>query len=171
MEILAPALACPLGAWGILGNHDAIEEVPYLERLGIRMLVNESVALERDGQQLWLVGLDDPHFYGTHDFQRALSGVPAAACKIGLIHSPEISAEAKRHGIALYLAGHTHGGQLCLPGGHAPYQNARCPARLARGEWREGRMVGYTSVGAGSSGLPARLNCDPEIALLELQPA
>ena len=74
---LMPALACRFGIYGILGNHDFIEMVPAIERSGVRMLLNEAVALEADGSTLWLVGLDDAHFYGMEDFDRAGRGIPA----------------------------------------------------------------------------------------------
>lgn len=171
MAVLAPELRCELGCYGILGNHDFIEEVPYLERLGIRMLVNEAAAVEHGGEAIWLAGVDDCHYYGTHDLARAFGAVPAEATTIGLVHSPELASELAGRSVELYLTGHTHGGQLCLPGGLAPYRNARCPSRMVRGLWREGRMLGYTSAGTGSSGLPARLNCPPEIAIHELRRA
>jgi predicted MPP superfamily phosphohydrolase len=144
---MMPALTCELGVYGILGNHDFIEQVPYLEQAGVRMLVNEAAPLQRGDQRLWLVGLDDCHFYGAHDFDAALAEVPDDACKVALIHSPELVEEAQTRGIALYLTGHTHGGQLCLPGGFAPYINARCPRDRTRGQWRCGPLVGYTSAG------------------------
>jgi len=67
------------------------------------------------------------------------------------------------------LAGHTHGGQICLPGGYALTWDARCPRRLAAGPWTYGAMMGYTSVGSGSSVVNARLNCLPEITVHELR--
>ena len=69
------------------------------------------------------------------------------------------------------LCGHTHGGQICLPGGYALTWDARCPRRLAAGAWTYGGMTGYTSVGAGSSVVNARLNCLPEITVHELRRA
>lgn len=168
---LVPALDCELGAWAILGNHDFIEQLPGMERLGLRTLVNEAARLERGNEAIYLVGVDDPHFYGTHDFERALVTVPRNACKIALVHSPEVGELAARHEIALYLAGHTHGGQLCLPGGLAPYVNARCPRARIRGHWQVGSMRGYTSAGTGSSGLPVRFNQRPEIAIHTLRSA
>ncbi|MCK7581816.1 MAG: hypothetical protein MZV65_43480 [Chromatiales bacterium] len=63
------------------------------------------------------------------------------------------------------LCGHTHGGQICLPGGFPLTWDARCPRRLAAGAWRHGALLGYTSVGAGTSVVNARLNCPPEITV------
>jgi len=171
VRALMPALTCEHGVYGILGNHDFIEQVPFLEQLGLTMLVNEAVAIQRGGQKLWLVGVDDPHFYGTHDLGRAMEGLPDDACTVGLIHSPELADVAEQARIDLYLTGHTHGGQLCLPGGIPLYRNARSPARMVAGRWHLGRMQGYTSAGTGSSGWPVRLNCPPEVAVHVLRRA
>jgi predicted MPP superfamily phosphohydrolase len=67
------------------------------------------------------------------------------------------------------LSGHTHGGQLCLPGGIPIKLEARLPRSMGRGAWRYAEMAGYTSVGAGTSLLPVRLNCPPEITLHTLR--
>ncbi|NOY62476.1 MAG: metallophosphoesterase, partial [Gammaproteobacteria bacterium] len=66
------------------------------------------------------------------------------------------------------LCGHTHGGQICLPGGYALTWDARCPRSMSAGAWRYHRMVGYTSVGSGASVVDVRLNCPPEITLHRL---
>lgn len=165
LAALAPALACRLGVFGILGNHDLIEMVPMVERAGVRLLLNESARLAQDGAAVWLAGLDDAHFFGLHDFAKALRGVPADAFRVLLVHSPELLPEAAAHGFALYLTGHTHGGQICLPGGFAPYMNIRCHPDLIAGAWQYGAMRGYTSAGVGASGVFARFFCPPEIVI------
>jgi len=167
LAALAPALACRLGVFGILGNHDLIEMVPMIERAGVRLLLNESVQLAHAarGAAVWLVGLDDAHYFGLHDFDRALRDVPADAFRVLLVHSPELLPEAAAHGFGLYLTGHTHGGQICLPGGFAPYMNIRCHPDLISGAWRYGTMRGYTSAGVGASGVFARFFCPPEIVI------
>ena len=63
MTKLMEVLRCPDGVVGILGNHDFIEMVPGFEAMGIRMLLNESLPVERNGDRLWIVGLDDAHYY------------------------------------------------------------------------------------------------------------
>jgi predicted MPP superfamily phosphohydrolase len=173
LAVLAPALACRLGVFGILGNHDLIEMVPMIERAGVRLLLNESVRLAHAvrGATVWLVGLDDPHFFGLHDFDKALRGVPSDGFRVLLAHSPELLPEAAAHHIHLYLTGHTHGGQICLPGGFAPYMNINCPPDLISGAWRYGAMQGYTSAGVGASGVFARFFCPPEIVIHELTAA
>lgn len=179
---LLPELQCRFGIFGILGNHDFIEMVPILERMGIRMLLNESVALRQDSQELWLTGLDDVHLYGLHDMDKAMGDIPpdSEAPRIALIHSPELIPEAAAAGFDLYLTGHTHAGQICLPNGWAPLINARCPRRHTAGAWQFGTretgaagqgMAGYTSAGTGSSGVFVRFFCPPEIVVHRLQRA
>jgi uncharacterized protein len=156
------------GVFAILGNHDESEIAVELEGLGVRMLINEAVEINRGGEGLWVVGVDDPHRYGCHDLDGALESVPAGAFKLLLAHSPEIFIEAAEAGVDLYLCGHTHAGQICLPGIGAPLMNADCPRSYTRGRWRHGGMHGYTSAGVGSSLLPVRYNCPPEITVIEL---
>jgi predicted MPP superfamily phosphohydrolase len=80
-------------------------------------------------------------------------------------------AEAAAAGVDFYCCGHTHGGQIRIPGLPPPVYNAACPRALAAGPWRVGAMVGYTSRGVGASGVPARFCCPPEITVLELRSA
>jgi predicted MPP superfamily phosphohydrolase len=168
VETLVNALQCEFGVIGILGNHDFIEKVPLLENLGIRMLINESLPLHRGGSVIWLVGLDDPHFYGLHDLSKALANIPRPEIKILLVHTPEIIPAAAAAGLDYYLCGHTHGGQVCLPGGIPIFYNAHCGRKYIAGAWKFNGMPGYTSRGTGSSGLPVRFCCPPEITLHHL---
>lgn len=165
LATLVPALGCRFGVHGILGNHDFIEMVPMIERAGVPLLLNEAVPLESNGSVLWLVGLDDAHFYGLQDFDKALDGVEHDATRLLLVHSPEVIPEAAARGFSFYLTGHTHAGQICLPGGYAPYLNARCERHQMAGAWRYGEMQGYTSSGVGASGVFVRFFCPPEIII------
>ncbi len=153
------------GALAILGNHDIIEIVPHLEEAGMRVLLNENVAVERDGQRLWFAGIDDPHFYRTHDLAAARRGIPHGECAVLLSHSPETYDEARRLGFSFMLSGHTHGGQVCLPGGFALIRNGHCPSAMSCGAWTHGTLRGYTSRGTGSCGSAVRFNCPPEATL------
>jgi predicted MPP superfamily phosphohydrolase len=155
----------PQTRFGVLGNHDFIEKVAFLENAGLPILLNESACLERAGRRLWICGVDDPHFFQTHDLARARAAVPPGEIAVLLSHSPETWREAADCGYALMLSGHTHGGQLCLPGGFPLIVNAPVPRRLVAGPWREGAMAGYTSRGTGSCGVAARLFCPPEITI------
>ena len=168
MEKVVRHIHAPDGMYGVLGNHDAYEEVAALEHLGIRMLRNAALPLRRAGETVWLAGIDDPHYYECDDLESACASVPSGACSILLAHSPERYAEAAARGIALYLCGHTHAGQMCIPHLGAPMVNARCPRAYAAGRWQHGRMQGFTNAGAGCSCVQARFGCPPEIALLEL---
>ena len=156
------------GVLGILGNHDEADMAPELEKLGIRMLVNDAVAVEREGSRFWVLGVDDTHCPAYSDLNAALSTVPTDGFKVLLAHSPEIYNEASLAGINLYLCGHTHAGQIRLPGGGALIVNATCPRSYTAGLWRHGSMLGYTSAGVGSALLPVRYNCPPEINVIEL---
>ncbi len=169
MRRLRQHIKAPIFA--VLGNHDFLESVEPLEALGIRFLLNEHTLLRHAGAALALIGIDDPNIYRTHDLSRALAGVPAGVPRILLSHSPSIFKEAMAAKLDFVLAGHTHGGQICLPGGWIVLRNDSSPRRLLRGAWRVGDTQGYTSPGTGSCGVPLRLFCQPEITLHVLQSA
>lgn len=154
--------------YGILGNHDFIEMVPELEALDMRILLNESEPIEHQGAVVHLVGIDDPHYYSADNLEKAADGVPLDAVSILLAHSPEIYLHAAYAGFDLMLCGHTHGGQICLPGGVPLTYNAKCPRALGKGAWRWEELQGYTSTGSGSCVLPVRFNCPPEITVHRL---
>jgi predicted MPP superfamily phosphohydrolase len=151
--------------YGILGNHDTIRMVPALEAMGIRMLINETEILERSGERIHLAGIDDAHFYRLDNIEKTALQIPAAEFAILLSHTPEVYRQAAHAGFSMLLSGHTHGGQICLPGAIPITLDSVLPRRLGSGAWRYNEMFGYTSVGVGSSLLPARLNCLPEITL------
>ena len=154
--------------YGVLGNHDTVRMVPALEEIGIRMLLNESDAIERNGEQIHLVGIDDAHYYRVDNIEKAASSLPAADFSILLSHTPEIYRQAAHAGFQVLLSGHTHGGQICLPGAIPIILDSVLPRRMGAGAWMYRGMVGYTSVGVGSCILPVRLNCPPEITLHRL---
>ncbi|MBJ7260077.1 MAG: hypothetical protein JHD33_11115, partial [Chthoniobacterales bacterium] len=164
-DIRRIAAALGPGALAVLGNHDLIEIVPHLEKAGLRVLLNENTAIGRGGEKLWFAGIDDPHFYRTHDVEATRRGIPQGACSVLLSHSPETYDGARHHGFNFMLSGHTHGGQICLPGGFAVVRNGRCPAAQFVGAWTHQGLHGYTSAGTGSCGVPARFNCPPEITV------
>jgi hypothetical protein len=70
----------PLGIYGVMGNHDDRNAIPAIERLGLRLLLNKSVALERGGQTIHLVGVDESTFYRKHDLKKAFQDVPFSRC-------------------------------------------------------------------------------------------
>jgi predicted MPP superfamily phosphohydrolase len=149
----------------VLGNHDSARMVPGIEALDIKVLVNESVAIPRGGAAIHVAGVDDAHFYRADNIEKASAAIPLDAYSILLTHTPEIYRQAAHAGFNLLLSGHTHGGQICLPGGIPITLDSVLPRRLGKGAWRHHDMHGYTSVGAGVSVVPVRFNCPPEIAL------
>jgi predicted MPP superfamily phosphohydrolase len=154
--------------YAILGNHDTIRMTPGLERMGIRVLLNESYAIERGDARIHLVGVDDAHFYRADNLEKATATVPHDEFSILLSHTPEIYRQAAHAEFNVLLAGHTHGGQICLPGGIPITLDSKLPRSLGSGPWVYGNMNGYTSVGAGSSLVPVRFNCPPEVTLHRL---
>jgi predicted MPP superfamily phosphohydrolase len=154
--------------YAILGNHDSIRMVPTLEAMDIRVLLNESVSLVRGGETIYLAGIDDPHYYRADNLEKACDNIPLDAASILLSHSPEIYRNACHAGFDIMLSGHTHGGQICLPGGFPLMCNIRSPRRYCRGYWRYHGLQGYTSVGSGASVVDARINCPPEITIHRL---
>ena len=155
--------------YGVLGNHDTIRMVPGLEELGIRMLLNECEAISRGDEAIYLAGIDDAHYYRVDNIEKAASEIPDNGFSILLSHTPEIYRQAAHAGFDLLLSGHTHGGQICLPGSIPISLDSVLPRYMGSGPWKYGNMVGYTSVGVGSSIVAVRINCLPEITLHHLR--
>jgi predicted MPP superfamily phosphohydrolase len=151
--------------YGVLGNHDTIQMVPAMEAMGMEILLNECKAIARGDQRVYLAGIDDAHFYRVDNIEEAALEIPHGEFSILLSHTPEVYRQAANANFNLMLSGHTHGGQICLPGSIPIKLEAVLPRRMGAGAWRYQNMTGYTSVGAGSSVLPVRLNCPPEITL------
>ncbi|MBW2368429.1 MAG: metallophosphoesterase [Deltaproteobacteria bacterium] len=165
---IVAAVDRPGRIYGVLGNHDTQAMVPPLERIGIRILANQSVILQKDGDALQLTGVDDPHDYLTPMAIRSMK-LSGSHCKVLLAHSPELYQPAEACGFSLYLCGHTHGGQICLPGGIAILTFTNTGRHFYRGLWRYGAMAGHTSPGCGAVKIPIRFNCPPEITVLKLR--
>ena len=156
------------GTCAVLGNHDCAEMVEAFEALGVTMLVNETLSIHRNDARICITGIDDVHYFCTDAARAALARAPDAF-KIALVHSAEFADVAAASGFNLYLAGHTHGGQVCLPGGRPILTHMTCHRRYASGLWRHGTMRGYTSTGVGVSELPVRFNCRGEVVLITLR--
>lgn len=182
----------PLGLHAVLGNHDWWDD-PAAFRLGRRrrpetelalraagipVLENTAVRLRQDGRDVWLAGLGSMWAFGgpfsawrgADDLAATLAAVPDGAPTILLAHEPDIFPRVPAR-VALTLSGHTHGGQVKLPGVplHVPSQYGE---RFAYGHIvEEGRHL-IVSAGLGTSGYPIRFGVPPEIVLVELgQPA
>ncbi len=155
------------GIMAVLGNHDCAAMVDPMEDLGVRVLVNERVKLSRGDGSLFVTGVDDVHVFHTEHADRALCAA-GEGFGVALAHSPEAAEAARRHH-HLYLTGHTHGGQICLPGGRPLITGLHRERDLARGVWRRGEMIGFTTRGVGVSGFPVRLNCVAEAVVVTLR--
>jgi predicted MPP superfamily phosphohydrolase len=88
--------------------------------------------------------------------------------KIAIVHAPSLYDVVAANGYRLYLCGHTHGGQICLPGGRPVIVHLRHGRQFYRGLWRHEQMTGYTGQGAGTVGIPLRFNTESEITLFRL---
>lgn len=155
--------------FAVPGNHDSLAMIHGLEKIGIKMLLNESGTIHRGEHQIFLAGIDDAHFFRTGDIARAASRITAGSFSVLLSHTPEVFRQAEQAQFKLMLSGHTHGGQICLPGSIPIILDAELPRVFGAGAWRHGTMYGYTSAGAGTSVVPVRFNCPPEITLHELR--
>jgi predicted MPP superfamily phosphohydrolase len=157
--------------YGVLGNHDTICMVPRLESMGIRMLLNESEPMVRESEHIHIAGIDDAHYYRVDNIEKAASEISDGAFSILLSHTPEIYRQAAHAGFDLLLSGHTHGGQICMPGSIPITLDSVLPRHMGSGAWQYHSMTGYTSVGVGSCIVAVRLNCPPEITLHRLHHA
>lgn len=163
-------LRAPLGTYAVWGNHDHVA-IPDLRRFGaeldeagVHVLDNEGVLVRPD---LWLAGIDDLRA-GRPDLVAALSGRPDTAATLLLSHSPDVLPHVPAD-VGLTLAGHTHGGQVCLPGGVPVVTSSRYGRRFARG-WVSAPSRAYVSRGLGVTLLPIRTFCSSELTVLHFVP-
>ena len=154
--------------YAVLGNHDTQAMSGDFEALGIHLLINQTVSLTRGNQNVFLTGVDDPHDYYTEATAKCLEH-PIDGFRILLAHSPELYRIAAKNGFDLYLCGHSHGGQICLPGGLPLMTCLDTAKHLYKGLWHYKGMTGYTSTGCGTAKIPVRFNCRPEISVLTLK--
>jgi predicted MPP superfamily phosphohydrolase len=155
--------------FGILGNYDLYRTAELLEEHGVEVLINEGVSIERKADKLYLAGMDDPSHYKADDIVLTDSDAWDDAFKIMVCHSPAKHKESARMGYSLYLAGDTHGGQICLPGGFVVFSGPTAGRQIASGKWKCNEMVGYTSRGVGTSWIKVRYFCPPEITIITLR--
>jgi predicted MPP superfamily phosphohydrolase len=168
-EIYAAALgrlAAPLGVWMVPGNWDYWLPIGDLrglcERAGARLLVNAAAEV---APGIWLAGLDDA-VGGAPDARQALEPLPAEAWVMGLVHCP-VGFDDLAGRCAVAFAGHTHGGQVRLPGLPPAWLPAGSGGYVAGWYERNGSRL-YVSRGLGAKTLPVRLFCRPEVALFTL---
>ena len=167
-------LRAPHGAFACLGNHDVWAGrrpiVQELDRAGVPVLINERSVIDVAGTPLVVAGIDSA-WGGSPNLHRALAGAPEGAPVILLAHEPDlIDGPTADSRVTLQLSGHSHGGQVRVPGLGAPvlpYLGRRYPLGL----YRVGESWLYTSRGIGMTGLPLRFNCRPELTEITLTSA
>ena len=133
---LLPTIQASDGIIGILGNHDCLEIVDNLRKDGVVFLVNTSIKIERDGGRIWFAGVDDPHYYRSHNLEQAFDEIPHGAFSIFLAHSNEVYREALPYGPKLYLCGHCHAGQVQIPPFGPVFTHSSAPRFMSNGAWR-----------------------------------
>jgi len=162
-----------LGSFAVLGNHDYNTDAEFvtdaLRSHGINVLRNSNRPIEQNGGRLWLLGTNDALFSEAR-LESALANVPARETKILLAHEPDLADQSSRYGIDVQFSGHSHGGQIRIPG----LRPAWLPP-LARkyydGYYRVNGLQLYTNRGIGTIGLPFRFLCPPEVTLVTLRAA
>ena len=169
IEQLAELLKTKSRVFGILGNYDLYRTAELLEGHGVEMLINEGICIERKGGKIYLAGMDDPSHYQADDILLTDGDTWEGAFKIMVCHSPAKYAESAGAGYSLYLAGDTHGGQICLPGGFVVFSGPTAGRKMASGKWDYNAMTGYTSRGVGTSRIKVRYFCPPEITVITLR--
>ena len=160
------ALSAPHGVFAVLGNHDDERDVPAaLESRGIVVLRDQRTRLVIRGEAFELAGI---RFWTKRSGEIAAVIRGATAPVVLLSHDPRRLTEAAGLGIPLVVSGHTHGGQVVLPGLGAV---AARKFPVLAGAARERQTALFVSRGLGTVYVPVRVNCPPEVALLTLQPA
>lgn len=162
------------GVFACMGNHDYLTDgeafACALESAGLTVLRNRGRVVQRGDDRLYVAGADDT-WTGRDDVERALADRPPGAPAVLLAHDPTLFGEAAAHGVDLVLSGHTHGGQVAVPGAARRLNLARLVTPFTMGIYRRGACTLYVSRGAGTTGPPVRLGAPSEITLLTLRAA
>lgn len=175
-EKLIPALSllkARAGVFGVTGNHDYWAEGPErvryaLKESGVSELFNDVHELKRDGESLYICGVDDP-WQGNPDIERVASLVPKGKAAVVMVHEPDYAPELASHGkFGLMLSGHSHGGQVALPFVGPIILPDKC-THYPRGRYEVNGMTLYTNRGIGTVGLPLRFCARPELAIFTLK--
>lgn len=170
-KLTAALKALSMPSVATLGNHDhwagAAEVAAALTAAGVRVLQNQHVTLEIRGAPLHVIGLDDGATRHA-DAERAFQGVPERGLRVALTHDPRQADRVAPRGAHLILAGHTHGGQVDVPGLTKRLMRRR-GFQYVGGEYRLGNALLYVNRGLGAT-IPVRLRVPSELALLTLSP-
>lgn len=162
------------GVYAVLGNHDYWVDgdavATAVRKSGITLLSNAHKTIERDGQSLYIAGVDDI-YEEQHDLDAALAGIPAEACTLLLAHEPDFADTVIADGrVNVQFSGHSHGGQFRLPVLGPPWLPPM-GRRYVAGAYQIGNFSLYVNRGLGVTGIAARINCPPEITHITLKRA
>jgi predicted MPP superfamily phosphohydrolase len=178
LRLLLKQIEAPLGVYASLGSPtvDLREQMPELLRdLPLRLLRDEWTRVDLGPERpLFIFGLDCDHDLADDAarLQQLVSSAPAGAFRLLLFHAPDLMPEAAALGIDLYLAGHTHGGQIRLPWYGAIFTSSQLGKRHEMGHYRQGTTELYVSRGVGLEGMSApriRFLSPPEVTLVEIR--
>jgi hypothetical protein len=183
VEIFADAfqdLNAPLGVYAVPGNHDVYAGWDAvrsgLEEMGITVLVNQAVSLNRNGARFWVAGTGDPAGRSWQrgggrsavpDIERTLARVPSDAFVVALAHNPALWPALAAAGVALTLSGHTHHGQISIP--HLKWSLASLFLEHAMDMYRDGTSILYINPGTNFWGIPLRIGAMPEVTVVTIQ--
>lgn len=164
-------LKAPYGLWAVLGNHDVFSDPDHvteaLRAVGIPVLSNQSVPIEKDGGRFWLGGVDDV-LSGTSDLKATLHDVSPQEAVVLLVHEPDFADHVARYPVDLQLSGHSHGGQVRFPF-IAPLYLPDLARKYVRGRYQIRALTLYTNAGLGTVEIPVRFDCPPEVTLFTLR--
>jgi uncharacterized protein len=172
-------LAPPLGVFGVFGNHDhGVSKAPFvrptdpafIESCGVRLLTNETVTVERAGAEVQVAGVDDTDG-GHDDLPKVLSELDRrpGVLRLLLTHHAKVIKRTQAGDFHLTFAGDTHGGQICLPLPGRRIMLSDLHAEFAEGAYDVGGRALYVTRGVGTSMLPFRAFCRPEIVVFHVE--
>lgn len=154
----------------ILGNHDHWNSAKIvtgaLRDCGIKVLRNEAFPIERGNSRLWISGIDDV-IAGAADLNKTLRDIPPPEANVLLAHEPDFADHAARFPVDLQLSGHSHGGQVRMPGVGAIIL-PEYGEKYSMGLYQIGRLQLYTNRGIGVINPPVRFHCPPEVTFVTL---
>lgn len=159
------------GKWAVLGNHDYASKNQAIRQLldsQFQVLINSHGTIDHNGQQLYIAGVDD-YLQGKFDMKKTLEGLSDQDCVLLLAHEPDIADISCKFGVNAQFSGHSHGGQIRLPF-LKPFFTPELAQKYIEGLYEVGpsRMPLYVNKGVGTSNLPIRLFCRPEITVFYL---
>ena len=167
---LIGGLRAKSGMFGILGNHDGDLLAPKLHGLGVRVIIHQRVDAIVTGAPVELIGRPGPDRLDLDErFLHAIPPKRAGVPRIVLSHYPDLIRATRPLHPDLYLAGHTHGGQICLPNECAVLTHDSLPRRLCKGAHDVDGTCLIVGRGFGFTTIPVRIFCPAEIVEIELK--